>query len=69
LTTWPGTRAERFYRAAEWPVTGDDDGNLVFERTAPTPAVARVTRKGVVAQSALSAGSIPHWDSGVNFTD
>ena len=22
LTTWPGTRAERFYRRAEWPVTG-----------------------------------------------
>jgi GNAT superfamily N-acetyltransferase len=32
LTTWPGTRAERFYRQAGWQVTGDDDGNLVFER-------------------------------------
>jgi GNAT superfamily N-acetyltransferase len=37
LTTWPGTRAERFYRAAGWRVTGEDDGNLVFERTAPNP--------------------------------
>jgi GNAT superfamily N-acetyltransferase len=32
LTTWPGTRAERFYRDAGWRVTGMDDGNLVFER-------------------------------------
>lgn len=32
LTTWPGTRAERFYRKAGWQVTGSDDGNLVFER-------------------------------------
>jgi GNAT superfamily N-acetyltransferase len=32
LTTWPGTRAERFYREAGWQVTGEDDGNLVFER-------------------------------------
>lgn len=32
LTTWPGTRAERFYRAAGWHMTGEDDGNLVFER-------------------------------------
>jgi GNAT superfamily N-acetyltransferase len=32
LTTWPGTRAERFYRRAGWHVTGNDDGNLVFER-------------------------------------
>jgi GNAT superfamily N-acetyltransferase len=32
LTTWPGTRAERFYREAGWRVTGTDDGNLVFER-------------------------------------
>jgi len=31
LTTWPGTRAERFYRKAGWRVTGSDDGNLVFE--------------------------------------
>ena len=31
LTTWPGTRAERFYRRAGWRVTGIDDGNLVFE--------------------------------------
>jgi GNAT superfamily N-acetyltransferase len=37
LTTWPGTRAERFYRAAGWRVTGEDDGNLVFERTARDP--------------------------------
>jgi GNAT superfamily N-acetyltransferase len=34
LTTWPGTRAERFYRSAGWQVTGMDDGNLVFERPA-----------------------------------
>jgi len=33
LTTWPGTRAERFYRKAGWQITGTDDGNLVFERT------------------------------------
>jgi GNAT superfamily N-acetyltransferase len=32
LTTWPGTRAERFYRRAGWQVTGNHDGNLVFER-------------------------------------
>ena len=32
LTTWPGTRAERFYRAAGWRVSGMDNGNLVFER-------------------------------------
>jgi GNAT superfamily N-acetyltransferase len=32
LTTWPGTRAEQFYRRAGWQVTGNDDGNLVFER-------------------------------------
>jgi GNAT superfamily N-acetyltransferase len=32
LTTWPGTRAERFYRKAGWRVTGIDDGNLVFEK-------------------------------------
>jgi GNAT superfamily N-acetyltransferase len=32
LTTWPGTRADRFYRNAGWRVTGMDDGNLVFER-------------------------------------
>jgi GNAT superfamily N-acetyltransferase len=31
LTTWPGTRAERFYRKAGWRVTGTDDGNLVLE--------------------------------------
>lgn len=31
LTTWPGTRAERFYREAGWRVTGMDDSNLVFE--------------------------------------
>jgi GNAT superfamily N-acetyltransferase len=34
LTTWPGTRAETFYRKAGWRVTGTDDGNLVFERAA-----------------------------------
>jgi len=39
LTTWPGTRAERFYRKAGWHVTGTDDGNLVFEkRQAGSPA-------------------------------
>ena len=32
LTTWPGTRAERFYRKAGWRVTGISDGNLVFEK-------------------------------------
>jgi GNAT superfamily N-acetyltransferase len=32
LTTWPGTRAEQFYRKAGWRVTGIDDGNLVFEK-------------------------------------
>ena len=32
LTTEAGTRAERFYRAAGWQVTDEDDGNLVFER-------------------------------------
>jgi GNAT superfamily N-acetyltransferase len=35
LTTWPATRAERFYRRAGWQVTGVDDGNLVFERSVP----------------------------------
>jgi GNAT superfamily N-acetyltransferase len=32
LTTWPGTRAERFYRDAGWRITGTDDGNLVLEK-------------------------------------
>jgi GNAT superfamily N-acetyltransferase len=32
LTTWPGTRAERFYRKGGWRVTGMEDGNLVFEK-------------------------------------
>jgi len=32
LTTWPGTRAEQFYRKAGWRVTGTNDGNLVFEK-------------------------------------
>jgi GNAT superfamily N-acetyltransferase len=32
LTTWPGTRAEQFYRKAGWRVSGIDDGNLVFEK-------------------------------------
>lgn len=36
LTTWPGTRAERFYRRAGWPVTGIKDGNLVFEKAGQT---------------------------------
>ena len=31
LTTWPGTRAERFYRKAGWRVVGMEDGNLIFE--------------------------------------
>jgi hypothetical protein len=35
LTTWPGTRAEQFYRRAGWRVVGTDDGNLVFERQGP----------------------------------
>jgi hypothetical protein len=30
--TWPGTRAEQFYRKAGWRVTGMSDGNLVFEK-------------------------------------
>jgi GNAT superfamily N-acetyltransferase len=34
LTTWPGTRAEEFYRKAGWHVTGTSDGNLVFEKQA-----------------------------------
>ena len=34
LTTWPGTRADAFYRKAGWRVTGEEDGNLVFERPA-----------------------------------
>lgn len=33
LTTRPGTRAERFYRAAGWIEAGiHDDGQLVFEK-------------------------------------
>jgi len=36
LTTWPGTRAERFYRRAGWRVTGIKDGNLVFEKAGQT---------------------------------
>jgi GNAT superfamily N-acetyltransferase len=32
LTTWPGTRAERFYHRAGWRVSGIKDGNLVFEK-------------------------------------
>ena len=32
LETWPGTRAERFYRRAGWRATGIRDGNLVFEK-------------------------------------
>ncbi|MEW6436170.1 MAG: GNAT family N-acetyltransferase [Pseudomonadota bacterium] len=32
LTTWPGTRAEKFYRKAGWRITGTSDGNLVFEK-------------------------------------
>jgi GNAT superfamily N-acetyltransferase len=34
LTTAPGTRAERFYRAAGWRETGRENGELRFERTA-----------------------------------
>jgi hypothetical protein len=33
LTTWPGIRAEQFYRQAGWRVTGTNDGNLVFENS------------------------------------
>jgi GNAT superfamily N-acetyltransferase len=36
LTTWPGTRAERFYQRAGWRVTGIKDGNLVFEKAGQT---------------------------------
>ena len=32
LTTWPGTRAEQFYRKAGWRVTGVEHGSLVFEK-------------------------------------
>jgi GNAT superfamily N-acetyltransferase len=35
LTTWPGTRAEKFYRKAGWSVAGTDEGNLVFEKILP----------------------------------
>jgi GNAT superfamily N-acetyltransferase len=38
LTTWPGTRAEGFYRKAGWQVTGTDDGNLVLERLDMPPS-------------------------------
>jgi GNAT superfamily N-acetyltransferase len=31
LTTGPGTRAEAFYRAAGWHVTGQSGGDLLFE--------------------------------------
>lgn len=41
LTTWPGTRAERFYRKAGWQITGTDDGNLVFERPGRASALER----------------------------
>ena len=36
LTTWPGTRAEGFYRAAGWRVAGEEEGNLIFERPRAT---------------------------------
>jgi GNAT superfamily N-acetyltransferase len=32
LTTWPGTRAEKFYRRAGWRVIGTSEGSLVFEK-------------------------------------
>jgi len=31
LTTWPGTRAEQFYRRAGWVEAGFSDGHLLFE--------------------------------------
>jgi GNAT superfamily N-acetyltransferase len=40
LTTWPGTRAERFYRKPGWSVAGTDDGNFVFERSATGSAAS-----------------------------
>ena len=44
LTTWPGTRAEQFYRCAGWRVVGTDDGNLVFERQGHNqPAVTLIS--------------------------
>jgi GNAT superfamily N-acetyltransferase len=43
LTTWPRTRAERFYRKAGWQVTGSDDGNLVFERHGRLPPPEQVS--------------------------
>jgi GNAT superfamily N-acetyltransferase len=47
LTTWPGTRAEGFYRKAGWQVTGTDDGNLVFERrdTAANSVMVRLRER------------------------
>ncbi|MDK4724940.1 GNAT family N-acetyltransferase [Rhizobium phaseoli] len=33
LTTDPGTRAERFYRAAGWEHVGEKDNELLFERS------------------------------------
>jgi hypothetical protein len=41
LTTWRDTRAERFYGNAGWQVTGQDDGNLIFERS-QSPSKAEV---------------------------
>jgi len=41
LTTWPGTRAERFYRRAGWRVAGIKDGNLVFEKAGPTTTLCK----------------------------
>jgi GNAT superfamily N-acetyltransferase len=37
LTTWPGTRAERFYRRAGWQVTGTREGNLVLQKDGAVP--------------------------------
>jgi ribosomal protein S18 acetylase RimI-like enzyme len=43
LTTWPGTRAEQFYRRAGWRVVGAEDGNLVFERETETVNIRLAT--------------------------
>jgi GNAT superfamily N-acetyltransferase len=47
LTTWPGTRAEQFYRRAGWRVVGTVDGNLVFERESET-AIGAGTKRTVL---------------------
>jgi ribosomal protein S18 acetylase RimI-like enzyme len=43
LTTWPGTRAEQFYRRAGWRVVGTEDGNPVFERETESVIIRSAT--------------------------